>query len=229
MKKIFILTNTETGSELSRLSQTLDFSLDNHEQINDLFEKWRSGKDQNDFQTIQVWVYYWTRRYFLRKLISAQITSPGDTEQLIELAYSKFLSHHHTVKEPGRFASWISIICKNKMLDYFRTAQSKLEYYEDNNDLYQTDMIAYDFAEELMKDIEGNDLMDRFLERISGRIQPDCQIVLTKRLKENKSYPEIAAELNISTDKARKLFHMGMISARNSNEINEIINTKSFY
>jgi len=105
-------------SHLDRLVAHLPFPLDDIDRANEVFVRWRRNGQRDDEKTVAVWTYCFVMRYFLVKAVRGSIRSPADLDALIATVYEKVNEKRDTVKNPSRYASWVSVICKNTLINY---------------------------------------------------------------------------------------------------------------
>jgi len=84
------------------------------------FRQWQTQADDEAGYHVDLWTYCFIRRYFLVKFAREAYGGPADLEALIEKAYRKVQSRRHTVADTARYASWVSVVCKNTFLNYLR-------------------------------------------------------------------------------------------------------------
>ncbi len=105
-------------SDLDRLVAHLPFSLDDTEEVNAAFARWRAHKDREDEKIVALWTYCFIMRYFLVKAVRGTVRSASDLDALIAKVYRKADCKRDTVKNASRYASWVSVICKNTLINY---------------------------------------------------------------------------------------------------------------
>lgn len=105
-------------SHLDRLVAHLPFSLDDIDRANAAFVRWRQDGQRDDEKVVAVWTYCFVMRYFLVKAVRGSIRSPSDLDALIAKVYERVDRNRDTVKNPSRYASWVSVICKNTLINY---------------------------------------------------------------------------------------------------------------
>ena len=110
-------------SELRTIIKRLSFSVDDTAAANDAFRRWRNGNDSDAERIVDMWTYCYICRYFLSKSSQGAFDHASDTDELTTRAYRKVLDNRDGVRNPDRYANWVSVICKNTFLNYTRRDQ----------------------------------------------------------------------------------------------------------
>ena len=110
-------------SELRTIIERLPFSVDDTAAANDAFRRWRNGSDPDAERIVDMWTYCYICRYFLSKSSQGAFNHASDTDELTTRAYRKVLDNRDGVRNPDRYANWVSVICKNTFLNYTRRDQ----------------------------------------------------------------------------------------------------------
>ena len=108
---------------LEKLAGKLPFHLDDTSAINQTYLRWHEDRNSDDRRVIQLWTYCYIRRYFLLKFARETWYSPGDLDAIIESAFRKVESREFQIRQPERYASWVSVLCKNTFINYIRGGQ----------------------------------------------------------------------------------------------------------
>ncbi|PSQ72652.1 MAG: sigma-70 family RNA polymerase sigma factor [Bacteroidetes bacterium QH_2_64_26] len=110
-------------SELRTIIERLPFSVDDTAAANNAFRRWRNGNDADAERIVDMWTYCYICRYFLSKSSQGAFDHASDTDELTTRAYRKVLDNRDGVRNPDRYANWVSVICKNTFLNYTRRDQ----------------------------------------------------------------------------------------------------------
>lgn len=110
-------------SELRTIIERLPFSVDDTAAANDAFGRWRNGGDPAAERIVDMWTYCYICRYFMSKSSQGAFDHASDTDELTTRAYRKVLDNRGEVRNPDRYANWVSVICKNTFLNYTRRDQ----------------------------------------------------------------------------------------------------------
>ncbi len=112
-----------SASELRTIIERLPFSVDDTGAANDAFRRWKDGNDPDAERLVDMWTYCYICRYFLSKSSQGAFDHASDTDDLTTRAYRKVLNNRDGVREPDRYANWVSVICKNTFFNYTRRDQ----------------------------------------------------------------------------------------------------------
>lgn len=118
---------TTPSSHLRTVLDQLPFSVEDTEAANDAFRRWKTGEDPAAERLVDMWTYCYVCRYFLAKSSGDTFDSAAAPSKLITRAYEKVQEKRDGVRDPSRYANWVSVVCKNTFLNhtrYDRTAES---------------------------------------------------------------------------------------------------------
>jgi RNA polymerase sigma factor (sigma-70 family) len=105
---------------IDSISRYLPFQIHDIEAVNRTFAHWHYHGDTESKRIVDLWAYCYSRHYFLVKFMQDSGYTSGDLDQLLETAYTRILENLHTVRQPGNFASWVSVICRRLYINYLR-------------------------------------------------------------------------------------------------------------
>lgn len=105
-------------AHLDRLVARLPFSLDDTETANAAFERLCAHGNPEDEKVVALWTYCFVMRYFLVKAVRGSIHTASDLDALIATVYKRVDDNRDTVNDASRYASWVSVICKNTLINY---------------------------------------------------------------------------------------------------------------
>lgn len=159
----------------------LPFELDDTEAANRAFQHWRNSHLAEKKRLVQIWTYCFVRRYFLLKFAREDSLRLSDFDDLVAKTYRKIEVYAHTVDDPGRYANWVSRVCKNTFLNHVRTLRYT-EPLDDENPELVTDLIS------AMSDFG---VLSRALSAAIGRLPTFLQGIARMRFIEHRSYEEI--------------------------------------
>lgn len=111
---------------LDELAAGLPFRLDDASAVNAAYARWRATLDLQERRVIQLWTYCYIRRYFLVKFVQESSWSAIDLDVLIDIAFRKTEMRESQVREPSRYASWVSVVCKNTFRNYLRARRQQV-------------------------------------------------------------------------------------------------------
>lgn len=107
-------------SALNAVARQLPFHINDVEQANAAFERWRTHGGMENKRLVDLWTYCYVRRYFLAKFLGFPVQRISDLDVLLEKAFRKTQEQAHTVADETRYTSWVGVICKNVFLNYLR-------------------------------------------------------------------------------------------------------------
>ncbi|MCS4034575.1 RNA polymerase sigma factor (sigma-70 family) [Salinibacter ruber] len=111
------------SSELRTVIDRLPFSVDDTDAANESFRRWRDEEDPKAKRHADLWTYCYVCRYFLGKSARGTFNNPSDADELITRAYRKVQENRDGVRNAARYANWVSVVCKNTLLNYTRRNQ----------------------------------------------------------------------------------------------------------
>ncbi|WP_103020851.1 RNA polymerase sigma factor [Salinibacter altiplanensis] len=112
-----------SASELQTVTDRLPFSVDDTGAANDAFRQWKEEEDPDAKRLADLWTYCYVCRYFLAKSARGTFDNPSDADELTTRAYRKVQKNRDGVRNAGRYANWVSVVCKNTLLNYTRRNQ----------------------------------------------------------------------------------------------------------
>jgi RNA polymerase sigma factor (sigma-70 family) len=111
---------TTPSSRLRTVLDRLPFAVDDTDAANEAFRRWQTDDAAEAKRVVDLWTYCYVCRYFLGKSAGGNFDSAAAPEQLITRAYEKVRDKRDTVRNPDRYASWVSVVCKNTFLNHTR-------------------------------------------------------------------------------------------------------------
>lgn len=116
---------------LDAVAAHLPFHLSDIEAANATFVRWWQERTPAHRRTVDIWTYCFVRRYFLVKFVKEPPPNPSDLDELVERTFQKIERNRETIRQPERYASWVSVICKNTYLNYVRRRHRLYSLNED--------------------------------------------------------------------------------------------------
>jgi RNA polymerase sigma factor (sigma-70 family) len=109
------------SSRLQNVLERLPFAVDDTDAANEAFRRWRQQGKEEEKHTVDLWTYCYVSRYFLAKSArKTTFTNVSDADELTTRAFQKVQQSRDSVRNHERYASWVSVICKNVLLNYVR-------------------------------------------------------------------------------------------------------------
>ncbi len=98
----------------------LPFTLDDVDAVNACYVRCVETAAPDARRTVDMWTYAFAYRYFARKTTKGDLDGP-DLEQLVGTAYERVQRYRDTVRDPGAYGQWVSVVCRNAFLNHVRT------------------------------------------------------------------------------------------------------------
>lgn len=163
----------------------LPFDVLDIQQANDAFVHWRAAQTDEARHVVDLWTYCYVRRYFLAKFAQRNTRQAADLEMVISRAFRKATGRMQSVKNPDRYAHWVSVICRNTFINYLRSRR-------DHQPLPEGGLAA----PQPHRDYGDAALMAAALEAAIGRLPEFLQEVAYLRLVEEVDYEEISRRVD---------------------------------
>ena len=113
---------------LDRIASSLPFAPDDIAAVNAAFASWRAGR--TDRRDVDIWIYVYVHRYFVLKFARESGGSPSDLDAAATRAYEKATGHLDAIRDPDRFAQYVSVVCKRTLLNDRRSRRGHDELDE---------------------------------------------------------------------------------------------------
>lgn len=106
------------------VAKHLPFHIDDTDKVNAAFTRWRTHGDREARRIADLWTYCFIRRYFTTKYLQNSIENVAELDALVAKAYRKIAEYRPKIDDCGRYASWVSVVCKNTFLNFLRTQRT---------------------------------------------------------------------------------------------------------
>ncbi len=113
-----------TFTRLHEVTDLLPFHLDETEQVNQAFLRWRQSEATGDKRLVDTWTYCYIYRYFLVKMAPSASPMPLALDRLVANAFDDVQGSLHSIHRPGCYTNWVSTICRNTFVSHLRTQRS---------------------------------------------------------------------------------------------------------
>jgi DNA-directed RNA polymerase specialized sigma24 family protein len=182
---------------LRELAARLPFGLEDAEQVGAAFRRFQNADDgeaPRERRAVELWTYCFVRRYFWVKFTVKPERPASDLDELVERVYRKIEAKRATVREPGRYAHWVSVVCRNTFLNYVnREGPPDVSLDEEHAPTLSS-----------KKRVRGDlglarSVVAEAIERLPDYLQP----VARMRFLEERSYPSISEETGTAVPTAR--------------------------
>ena len=185
-------------SDLDRLVAHLPFSLDDTEKVNAAFARWRAHPNREDEKVVALWTYCFIMRYFMVKAVRGTLRSASDLDALIAKVYRKADRKRDTVKNASRYASWVSVICKNTLINYVNRKRPEQSIQDDQGPvLLAESSTTYHDAGFVLQALHNA------IDRLPAYLQETARLYFLQEL----TYEEISERINKSVPTVRSYRH----------------------
>ncbi len=195
-----------TFSSLHDMTDLLPFHLDDSEQVNQAFVRWRQSQTAGDKHLVDTWTYCYVYRYFLIKLASSASQKPLTLDWLVANAFDDVQGSLRSIRRPECYTHWVSKICRNTFVNHLRTQRS---------------LVSLDLGGPLLvdEDVSATEARDASViyRSIRAAIEtlPDyLREVARMRLLENRSYGAIREETGKSLKTLRSYVNKALTRLR---------------
>lgn len=198
-------TNT-TSIEL--VIRKLPFGIDDIPKVNAQYKSWHESKTPQDKIYIDLWIYCYIRRYFITKQLQNAYFDANDIEELIGQAYHKIQILLPSITQPDRFASWVSVVCRNFFITYTRKRRQ----------LFATEEALYDYQDRAVTAFDEllvYEVLDLAIQRLPEYLQETARL----KFREDLTYEEMAARTGHSMQTLRAYIHKIIIRFKSDPEI----------
>lgn len=181
---------------LDEVADRLPFHVDDVASANGAYLRWHASHQPEDLRVVEIWAYCYTRNYFLIKFLRDGAYGPNDLDSLVTKAFLRIRDHLDDVNDPERFASWVSVICRNVFRSFLRRRRERFTLTEG---LMPTEAASYgEYDRRLAR---------RAVEEAIGGLPAFLREVVRLRYLEGLSYNDISAATGTPAATARAYVH----------------------
>lgn len=206
---------TRPSSQLESVLEHLPFSVDDTAAANDAFRRWVEGEDPNGERIVDLWTYCYVTRYFLSKSARGDLEATADADKLIKRTYEKVRNKRDEVRNPDRYAHWVSVVCKNTFLNHMRRDRVSTSIDAEDGPTLSAKASApvadLGFVKEAL--VEAIDQLPDYLQ------EPARLYFL-----ENKSFEEISDEIDKPVPTVRTYKHKAATRLQKDERLREYVN-----
>ncbi len=192
------------------VAKELPFGIDDTEAANEAFVQWRENGSTEARRLVNLWTYCFVRRYFLAKFLQRSYGGASDFEMLIEKVYRRVEDKRSTIKQPERYASWVSVVSRNTFLNYVRTDRHYVALEEDGGPtlLAEEETGSYDagYAHHVVK-------------QAIAELPPFLEEVAELYILHQRDYAAIGRTIDKSVPTVRAYVHRALKRLRNNDEL----------
>ena len=202
------------SSKLRTVIDRLPFSVDDADAANDAFQQWRDDEDPDAKRLADLWTYCYVCRYFLAKSARGTFDNPADADELTTRAYRKVQKNRDGVRNAARYANWVSVVCKNTLLNYTRRNRFSESIEEEDRITLTT--------EKKNAVAEIGFVHEAFVEAIE-RLPPYLQEPARLYFLENREFEEISEALGKPVATIRTYKHKAIKQLRTDDRLCEYV------
>lgn len=200
------MTLKATLRSFDEVAAHLPFHVDDIESANAAFLRWHRSRTAEDLRIVDLWVYCFVRHYFVVKFLRDSAYGPADLDLLVTKAFSRTRDNLDKVGDPTRFASWVSVICRNIFINFLRRHRERFSLDPDRHESEEPPFYGeYDGL-----------LARRATERAIQDLPPFLQEVARLRYLEDYPYEVISANTGHSVPTVRAYAHRAVTELRRS-------------
>ena len=111
---------------LDAVSRHLPFAVDDYEAVNQAFAAWRASGAESDQSVVQIWLYSYIQRYFIIQFLRERGT-PSEKARCVSRAMRRSLNALERIEDASKFASYVSVVCKNTLRNHRRDRRELAE------------------------------------------------------------------------------------------------------
>jgi RNA polymerase sigma factor (sigma-70 family) len=126
-------------ASIDQLAARLPFKVDDSAAVNTLFGRVVRARLPRDVELLDIWTYCFIWRYFTWKHIQREAGSPADFELVVTDAFERVRCGRQHLGNTSRYASWVSVVCKNTFLNFARKPNAMVFLDERAADLLESD------------------------------------------------------------------------------------------
>jgi len=193
---------------LDEVANELPFAIDDFAAANETFGRWRISKEEEDRAILLKWLYCYARRYLATKFMRHPRLNPAELEILISESFRKAYRQLQNVRDPDRFVSYVSVVCKNTFLNHYRRLHRHGGYLEGD------DWIDDDPGGEPPGESLDLSVVHFAVTEAIARLPSSLQEVARRRFLDDQSYEEIASATGLALPTLRSYVSKSMYRLR---------------
>lgn len=147
------------------------------------YEMWLQTDSQEDRKIIDLWTYCFVWRGLLVKFGSHSKANDSDFDMVVAEVYERIVDRRHTIREKNKYASWVSVICRNVFINYIRKQKYSVPFDEN---------AVFGIIAEAEPGCYDATVLIQVLEEAIQRLPPYLQDIAVLRILENQTYEEIS-------------------------------------
>ncbi len=205
---------TTSSSRLQTVIDRLPFAVDDTEAANEAFRRWRIEGNSETERVVDLWTYCYVCRYFLAKSASNAFDSAAAPDRLITRTYEKIQDKRESVREPGQYASWVSVVCKNTFLNHTRRDRVAKSIDDEEGPVLRSDEVC------TVREIGFvRETFERALERLPDYLQEPARLYFLEDL----DFEEISDTIGKAVPTVRTYKHKAVQKLREDETLREYV------
>jgi RNA polymerase sigma factor, sigma-70 family len=160
-----------------------------------------------------MWTYCYVCRYFLAKSAGDNFESAAAPDELITRTYEKIQENRDGVRDPNRYANWVSVVCKNTFLNYTRRDRAADSIDEEKGPTLRADRSRIPekgFVREAFAEA---------IERLPDYLQEPARLYFL----EDREFDEISDEIGKAVPTVRTYKHKAVKQLREDERLREYV------
>jgi RNA polymerase sigma factor (sigma-70 family) len=199
------------------VAAALPFHVDDYEHANEAFMRWRAVGDPQARQIVELWVFCYTRRYFIAKFCGDSGFNPADFERPVGDAFRRVMERLDEVQDPDRFVNYVSVVCRSVYVNFRRRMGRSRRVH----------LPPEAIPEPVSPSADPFDEYDRLLlrqaiERAIERLPDSLRTIAQLRLLRGRSYEEIEDETGHSLPTLRSYFSKALQKLRDDEALRDV-------
>ncbi|MEM8483960.1 MAG: sigma-70 family RNA polymerase sigma factor [Bacteroidota bacterium] len=208
------MRSTTHLAKLEALLARLPFELDDVQSANATFQNWVAHGRHQDRVAVDIWTYCYVWRNLITKFSRSSDLDNADFDMLVARVFERIVDRRHTIRDNSRYASWVSVICRNFFVNHLR-AHKKSSVTNPADFTCATDEpVAFD--DDLM-------VLHQVLQSAIARLPRYLQSVVEMRLFQHKSYDEISTLTGKSVEVIRSYVNKAVKRLREDRLLRRLI------
>ena len=177
------MTVSTALNKLEKLLSRLPFHLDDIAQANACYTRWLQTQSNDDKKLVDLWTYCFVWRSVLVKVSNNSKVNPADFDMIVAEVFERVVSRRHTIRQSNKYASWVSVICRNVFINYIRKKRNDIPFDEN---------IASGVVSEPEELVNDTTVLIQVLEAAIQRLPTYLRDIALLRILEHQSYEEIS-------------------------------------
>lgn len=183
------MADLDAFGPLRALARELPFDLDDTDAAAAAYGRWRAGEAAQR-RHAELWAYLYAWRYFAVKFLREPNRPAADQDVLVTTAFGRVVAHFDAVRDPARFAAWVSVVCKNTFRNYLRRPATTTPLTDE-----AAEALAADSTVEAEDEALDAPHLRRVLDAAFAALPDYLREVARRRLVEGEPYESISEAL----------------------------------